>query len=90
MEREKEVTKMAKAQKVIEAVYSGGVFKPLEKVSLPDGEKVEIEIKEKKAKKIISLRGMWKGIQISEEDIEKAKHMWKKGAEKQTKILEED
>ncbi len=79
---------MAKAQKVIEAVYSDGVFKPLEKVSLPDGEKVEIEIKEKKAKKNISLRGIWKGIQISEEDIEKAKHMWEKGAEKQIEILE--
>lgn len=40
---------MAKAQKVIETVYTDGVFKPLEKVSLPDGEKIEIEIKEKKA-----------------------------------------
>ena len=79
---------MSKAQKVIEAVYSDGVFKPLAKVNLPDGEKVEIEIKEKRAKKIISLRGIWKGVQISEEDIEKAKHMWEKGAEKQIKILE--
>jgi predicted DNA-binding antitoxin AbrB/MazE fold protein len=79
---------MAKAQKVIETVYTDGVFKPLEKVSLPDGEKIEIEIKEKKAKKNISLRGIWKGIQISEEEIEKAKRMWEKGAEKQIKILE--
>jgi len=60
---------MVKAQNAIEAVYSDGVFKPLEKVSLPDGEKVEIEIKGKKAKKNISLRGIWKGIQISEEEI---------------------
>jgi len=81
---------MAKAQKVIEAIYSGGVFKPLGKVSLADGEKVEIEIKEKKAKKIISLRGIRKGIKISEEDIEKAKYMWEKGAEKQIKFLKED
>ena len=81
---------MTEVQKVIEAVYSGGVFKPLQKVSLLDGEKVEIEIKEKKVKKIISLRGIWKGIEISEEDIDKAKHMWEKGAEKQMKILEED
>ena len=81
---------MPKAQKLIEAVYSGGVFKPLEKVNLPDGEKVEIEIKERKVQKIISLRGIWKGIEIGEEDIEKAKHMWEKGAKKQIKILEED
>ena len=31
--------------KVIEAVYEDGVFKPLEKVELKDGEKVRIEIK---------------------------------------------
>lgn len=34
--------------KVIEAIYKKGVFKPLEKVDLKDGEIVEIEIKEKK------------------------------------------
>ena len=34
--------------KVIEAIYEKGVFKPLEKVDLKDGEIVEIEIKEKK------------------------------------------
>jgi len=34
--------------KVIEAVYEKGVFKPLEKVDLKEGEIVEIEIKEKK------------------------------------------
>ena len=33
--------------KVIEAVYEDGVFKPLEKVELREGEVVEIEIKEK-------------------------------------------
>jgi len=31
--------------KVIEAVYEKGVFKPLEKVDLKEGEKVRIEIK---------------------------------------------
>ncbi|MEW6041219.1 MAG: antitoxin family protein [Elusimicrobiota bacterium] len=75
-------------QDVIEAVYSNGVFKPLQKVNLSDGDTVEIEIKGKKTKKIISLRGIWKGIQISEGDIEKAKRMWEKGVEKQIKILE--
>ena len=34
--------------KVIKAVYENGVFKPIEKVNLKDGEIVEIEIKEKR------------------------------------------
>jgi predicted DNA-binding antitoxin AbrB/MazE fold protein len=34
--------------KVIEAMYEKGVFKPLEKVDLMDGEIVEIEIKKKR------------------------------------------
>ena len=42
----------------IRAVYSGGVLRPFEKLSLPEGEKVEIEIKERKSKKNISLRGL--------------------------------
>ncbi len=32
--------------KIIEAIYEKGVFKPLQKVDLKDGEKVRIEIKE--------------------------------------------
>jgi len=32
--------------KIIKAVYEKGVFKPLEKVDLRDGERVRIEIKE--------------------------------------------
>ena len=32
--------------KVIEAIYEKGVFKPLQKVDLKDGERVRIEIKE--------------------------------------------
>ncbi len=34
--------------KVIEAIYEKGIFKPLRKVDLEDGEIVEIEIKEKR------------------------------------------
>jgi predicted DNA-binding antitoxin AbrB/MazE fold protein len=64
---------MGNMQKVIRAVYSGGVFKPLVKVNLPEGEKVEIEIREQKVKKITSLRGIWRGIQINEEDIVEGK-----------------
>jgi len=81
---------MVRMQKVIKAIYSEGVFKPVEKVNLPEGEKVEIEIKEQKGKKIISLRGIWRGIQINEENIEKAKHIWDKEVGKQIKILEEE
>ncbi len=33
--------------KIIEAIYEKGVFKPLQKVDLKDGEIVEIEIREK-------------------------------------------
>ncbi len=36
--------------KVIEAIYENGVFKPLEKIDLKEGEIVEIEIKEKEKK----------------------------------------
>ncbi|MEM5821117.1 MAG: antitoxin family protein [Candidatus Aenigmatarchaeota archaeon] len=32
--------------KIIEAIYENGVFKPLEKVDLKEGERVRIEIKE--------------------------------------------
>ncbi len=78
---------MTKAQKVIRAEYSGGVFKPLEKVNLPEGEKVEIEIKAKKSKKIVSLRGIWRGIEINEEDIEKTRSIWEKEVEKQIEVL---
>ena len=34
--------------KVIEAVYENGVFRPLEKINLKEGEIVKVEIKEKK------------------------------------------
>jgi len=66
---------VAKSSKIMEAIYSEGVFKPLGKVSLSEGEKVEIEIKERKVKEVISLRGIWKGVEITEEDIERAKNM---------------
>ena len=33
--------------KIIEAVYENGVFKPLEKVELREGERVKVEIKSK-------------------------------------------
>jgi predicted DNA-binding antitoxin AbrB/MazE fold protein len=41
--------------KVIEAIYENGVFKPLQKVNLREGERVKIEIKEDLSK----LRGKY-------------------------------
>jgi predicted DNA-binding antitoxin AbrB/MazE fold protein len=73
----------------IEAVYKDGVLIPFQKIDLEEGEKVQIQIKEKKGK-IVSLRGLWKGIKISEEDIYMAKGIWEEGAEKQIKIIEKD
>ena len=74
----------------VSVVYSGGVLKPFKKLNLVEGQKVEIEIKERKGKKNISLRGLWKGSKVSEKDIDKAKHIWEKGVKKQIKFLEED
>ncbi len=70
----------------IKATYHGGVFVPSEKVSLDEGEKVEIEIKKKKGK-VITLRGLWKGAEISEEDIKEVKKLWEEGIQKEIDIL---
>ena len=74
----------------VSAVYSGGVLKPFNKLNLVEGQKVEIEIKEIKGKKNISLRGLWKAIRIKDKDIDEAKQIWGKGIEKQIKFIEED
>ncbi len=42
--------------KVIEAIYEKGVFKPLEKVDLKDGERVKMEIKESLVDKLRKYR----------------------------------
>ncbi len=72
----------------IKATYKGGVLIPFEKINLNEGERLEIEIKEKKGK-TISLRGLWKGVEISEGNIEEAKHIWEEDIKKQIKILED-
>ena len=74
--------------KIIEVVYTAGVLKPLEKIDLQEGETVEIEIKEKKPQKVISLRGIWKGVEISEEDIKKAKNIWEEGIKVKRVLIE--
>ena len=42
--------------KVIEAIYEKGVFKPLERVDLKDGERVKVEIKESLVDKLRKYR----------------------------------
>ncbi len=43
--------------KIIEVIYEDGVFKPLEKVELKEGERVKIEVKKIELE---SLRGKYK------------------------------
>jgi len=50
----------------VSVVYSGGALKPFKKLNLVEGQKVEIEIKERRGKKNISLHGLWKGSKIRE------------------------
>lgn len=73
----------------IKATYKGGVFIPYERVHLNEGERVEIEICKKEGR-IISLRGLWKKVDIGEEDIKEAKQLWEAGIRKQMNILAED
>jgi len=40
------ITKVAVMGRIIEVVYEGGVFKPLQKVELKEGERLKIEIVE--------------------------------------------
>ncbi len=42
-------------EKVIEAIYEKGVFKPLEKVDLNEGEIVEIEVRRKTSRGLSKL-----------------------------------
>ena len=53
--------------KVIEAVYEKGVFKPLEKVNLKDGERVKIRVERSLMEIIKSYQGIFK---LRKEDIE--------------------
>ena len=52
--------------KVIEAIYENGVFKPLEKVDLKDGEKVKIFVKADRKKVIRSYRGIFGKASVNE------------------------
>ena len=68
-------------------IYKNGVLIPFEKIDLDEGENVEIEIRKEKNKKNISLRGLWKGVDIKDKDIDEAKFIWEKGLKKQIKFL---
>ena len=52
--------------KVIEAIYENGVFKPLEKVDLKDGEKVKIFVESDRKKVIGSYRGIFGKASVNE------------------------
>jgi len=54
--------------KVIEAIYENGVFKPLSKVDLKDGERVKIKVERSLIEMIKSYQDKFK---LKEEDIEK-------------------
>jgi len=53
--------------KVIEAVYEKGVFKPLEKVDLKEGERVKIKVERSLIELIKSYQNKFR---LKEEDIE--------------------
>lgn len=71
----------------IEAIYEDGVFKPLQKVNLPEHSRLRVEIIPLH-EAIISLRDLWKGAgSLSEKDLEAAKHQWEAGVEEQLTTL---
>ena len=52
--------------KIIEAVYENGVFKPLQKVDLKEGEKVRVELKESVVDSVAGI------LKVSDEKVKKA------------------
>ncbi len=55
--------------KVIEAVYENGVFKPLQKVDLKEGERVKVELKESVVESVAGI------LKVSDEKVKKALEM---------------
>jgi predicted DNA-binding antitoxin AbrB/MazE fold protein len=60
--------------KVIKAVYENGVFKPLEKVNLKDGERVKIRVERSLMEIIKSYQEIFK---LRKEDIEEFLREWR-------------
>ncbi len=52
--------------KVIEAIYENGVFKPLEKVELKDGERVRVEIRVRVVDEVAGI------LKVSDEKVKRA------------------
>ena len=61
--------------KVIEVIYENGVFKPLEKVNLKEGEKIRIKIQWNRKERRLRFLKEWKPVkperEVTVEDIEK-------------------
>ncbi|MEM1670815.1 MAG: antitoxin family protein [Archaeoglobaceae archaeon] len=55
--------------KIIEAIYEDGVFKPLEKVDLKNGEKVRLKISKGVARKVAGI------LKATDEEVKKAFEM---------------
>lgn len=55
--------------KIIEAVYENGVFKPLQKVDLKEGERVKVELKESVVESVAGI------LKVSDEKVKKALEM---------------
>jgi len=55
--------------KIIEAIYEDGVFKPLEKVDLKNGEKVKLKISKGVARKVAGI------LKATDEEVKKAFEM---------------
>ena len=52
--------------KVIEAIYENGVFKPLEKIDLKDGERVRVEIRVRVVDEVAGI------LKVSDEKVKRA------------------
>jgi len=80
----------------VDAVYQGGVLKPLRTLGLQENERVQIRIVRRPAeqaetaeKTTLSLHGAFPELAaISDEAIEEIKMIWEEGLEKQIRILE--
>ncbi len=66
-----------------------------DEVDLPDGQEVLVTVEPVPVERAgngggnVSLRGIWRGLEITEEEIEAAKRIWSEGAERQARMLDE-
>ena len=73
-----------------------GMIEPMGELDLFDGQEVTVTIimegppEGSPSKPPVSLRGIWKGVQISDELIEEATKVWEEGVKKQSQFLQGD